>query len=61
MEESVMTVAEAKLFIEAYLETNRLIMKSFDTQRAFEFSKSDEYWEEVIRKFEQKKFLKAKL
>lgn len=56
-----MTVEEAKLFIEAYLETNRLIMKSFDTQRAFEFSKSDEYWEEVIRKFEQKKFLKAKL
>ena len=57
-----MTVEDAKLLVQAIKETNALISKAIgDTMRIVEFSKTDEYWEEVVKKYEILKFNKTKL
>ena len=48
-----MTVEDAKLLAQAFTETNALIMKAIgDTMRVVAFSQTDEYWEEVVKKYE---------
>ena len=57
-----MTVEDAKLLVQAFTETNALIMKAIrDTERIVAFSKTDEYWEEVVKKYEILKFNQTKL
>ena len=57
-----MTVEDAKLLVQAFTETNALIRKAIrDTERIVAFSNTDEYWEEVVKKYEILKFNKAKL
>lgn len=57
-----MTVEDAKLLVQAFTETNALIRKAIkDTERIVAFSKTDEYWEEVVKKYEILKFNKTKL
>jgi hypothetical protein len=57
-----MTVEDAKLLVQAFTETNALIRKAIrDTERIVAFSQTDEYWEEVVKKYEILKFNKTKL
>ena len=57
-----MTVEDAKLLVQAFTETNALIMKAIgDTMRVVAFSQTDEYWEEVVKKYEILKSNKTKL
>lgn len=52
-----MTVEDAKLLVQAFTETNKLMRKAIrDTERIVAFSQTDEYWEEVIKKYEILKF-----
>lgn len=57
-----MTQEDAKLLVQAFMETNALIRKAIrDTERIVAFSQTDEYWEEVVKKYEILKFNKTKL
>ena len=57
-----MTQEDAKLLVQAFMETNALIRKAIrDTEKIVAFSQTDEYWEEVVKKYEILKFSKTKL
>ena len=57
-----MTIDDAKILVEAYMETNRLVREALhDNDKVLEFAKTDEYWQEIINKYQLLKFLKTKI
>lgn len=57
-----MTIDDAKILVEAYMETNRLVREVLhNNDKVLEFAKTDEYWQEIVNKYQLLKFLKAKI
>ena len=57
-----MTIDDAKILVEAYMETNRLVREVLhNNDKVLEFAKTDEYWQEIVNKYQLLKFLKTKI
>lgn len=56
------TINDAKILVEAYMETNRLVREVLhNNDKVLEFAKTDEYWQEIVNKYQLLKFLKTKI
>ena len=47
-----MEIEDAKLLIQAYMDVNKTVRKAIlDNKRAFDFVQTDEYWQNIIEKY----------